>query len=120
MSDPLEKVRAIFLSPDIDDEMRADNESKLLEWQQGLVRNQAYQAWRESDITQEIIRTAKHAYKEASLGLALNRTLSDKDRYSLWAQQDAARLILGITNEDAKGAINAINKEIETAINATN
>jgi len=120
MSDPLEKVRAIFLSPDIDEETRLDNEAKLLEWQKGLQRHGAYQAWRESDITVEITNTAKKLYKDASIALAFNRNLDDKARYALWAQQDAAKLILALTNEDARGALEAIHREIETALNATN
>jgi mannose/cellobiose epimerase-like protein (N-acyl-D-glucosamine 2-epimerase family) len=120
MSDPLEKVREIFLSPDIDEETRLDNEAKLLEWQMGLIRNEAYQDWKDSDITKEISLKAKNAYKQASLLLAFSRALTDRERFALWAEQDAMKLILNLANENAKGAIDAIHREIETALNATN
>lgn len=118
--DHLDKVRTIFLSPDLDEETRKDNEEKIIEWQKALARNRAYADWKESDITKEITLEAKRRYKQAAMTLALNRNLDERTRFTLWAEQDAASLILALTNEDAKAAIGAIHKEIQTALNATN
>ena len=120
MSDPLKKVSAIYLSPDLDDETRKDNEAKIAEWQAGLRRSEAYQSWKESDITKEIIAEVRRVYKTASITLALSRNHTDAQRHRLWAEQDAAKFLLTLVNEDANGALSAIHSEIEAAINATN
>ena len=120
MSDPFEKISAIYLAPDVDDETRKENEEKIAEWQAGLRRSEAYQSWKESDITKEIIANVRRVYKAAALSLILNRNLTDAQRHALWAEQDAAKFLLTLVNEDANGALSAIHSEIEAAINATN
>lgn len=115
----LEEIRARFLSADIDAEDREENEQILKEWEQGLIHNEAYLSWQEHDITREIAKKMKNEYKETALVLAQNRSLTETQRASLWAKQDACQFILSLTEKDSKGQLEQIQNEIKRAINAT-
>jgi hypothetical protein len=115
MMKELDKVREIFLS-EVDEETRLDNEQKIAEWETGLRENEAIADWREHDITKQIARQAKDSYKELSLQLALNRSLSPEQRHSMWGRQDACLFILSMTEVDARGRLEQIQKEIKQAI----
>ena len=115
----LEDIRKIFLA-DVDEETRLDNEKTIIEWETGLRENEAIAEWREHDITKKIVLQVKQSYKDHAMQLAINRTLTDEQRRSLWGKQDACLFILSLTEIDAKGAIERIHNEIKTALNATN
>lgn len=58
MNNDLEKVREIFLS-EVDEETRADKETKIEEWERDLRESEAMAEWREHDITKKIAAQAK-------------------------------------------------------------
>ncbi len=115
----LETIRAKFLTDDLDIEDRADNAALLKEWEEGLIHNSAYIEWQSNDITREISQKMKNEYREFGLILASNRTLTDDQRKSIWAKQDACLFMLSITDVDAKGTIAQIKNEIKRAIAVT-
>lgn len=115
----LDTIRAQFLADDIDPEDREDNEKLLREWEQGLIQNEAYISWQSHDITKEIAKKLKKEYKEFAMILANNRTLTEVQRVSLWAKQDACLFILSMTEKDAKGQLEQIQNEIRRAISVT-
>ncbi len=111
----LEKVAEIFLN-DVDSEDYQANKETLAEWEKGLHENRLFLSWREHDITKEIAEKAKAEYKEFALQLMQRRDLTDTQRQSLWAKQDACLFILSLTEKDALSEIKTILKEVETAI----
>jgi len=115
----LEKAKEIFLS-DVDEETRDENIELLNEWEVNIAKNQAYLEWKDSDITIEINKIVREAYKEHALLLATNRSLTEEQRQALYAKQDACLFILSLTNRNAKTELDSIIKEIQHAINATN
>lgn len=115
----LDEIRAKFLSPDIDPEDREDNERLLKEWEAGLIQNEAYISWQEHDITREIAQKMKEEFKEFAQILSENRTLTQEQRVSLWAKQDACRFILSLTEKDARGQIEQIQSEVKRASSVT-
>ena len=115
----LENVKKIFLSDELDEDTRIDNEEKIKEWEESLIQNEAFASWQEHDISKQIVAQAKTSYKEFALLLANNRNLTEVQRISLWAKQDACLFLIQITEVDAKGAIDRVNREIKQAINAT-
>lgn len=118
MSKDLEKVRQIFLS-EVDDETRADNEQKIIEWETDLRENEAIAQWRDHDITKQLAMKAKDAYKDISMQLATNRSLTEEQRFTFWGRQDACLFILSLTEIDAKGRIEQIQKEIKRSLSVT-
>ena len=120
MKDDLEKIKEIFLASDVDDDERAENEETIREWEQSISEHKAIDTWRKSDITLKVGQQARDSYKAMAMQLALNRELSEKERLSLWARQDACKLLLSFIEVDAKGALESIHNEIRTALNATN
>lgn len=114
----LDEAKQIFLT-DVDEETYRENLERISEWERDLLFGEAYQSWRDTDITQQINRTVREAYKDHALTLATNRNLTESERASLWAKQDACLFILSITDKDAKGALESITREITRAINAT-
>lgn len=119
MNDDLDQVRQIFVS-EVDDELRAENEAQIKDWEEGLIHSQAMQGWQSHDITKEIAKGARDSYKSIALMLANNRELTEQQRYSLWGRQDAMKWLLTLIEEDAKGELERINQEIKAALNATN
>jgi hypothetical protein len=113
--DEIQKVREIFLT-DLDEETRADNEAKIREWEEQIIRNQAYLDWREHDITTEINKMVRQAYKEHAMALASNRTLTEEERKALWAKQDACLFILSLTDQNAKSALESVLREIRQVL----
>ena len=120
MNHDLEKVREIFLANDVDDETRADNERQIAEWERDLRESEALAEWRESDITKKIAAQARATYRDVSMQLALNRTLTDEQRRVFWAKQDACLFIISITEPNAKDRLQQIHLEIKTVLNGTN
>lgn len=115
----LEIIRAQFLADDIDEEDREDNERILQEWENSLIQNTAFVEWRNHEITREIVQKIKTQYKEFAVSLYSNRSLTDTQRQSLWAKQDACMFILSLTEKNAKEEIEHIQKEIKAAISVT-
>lgn len=114
----LEKIRAIFLSEDIDEETRADNEEKIREWESGLIKNENFLSWQQHDITKEILRQVKQSYKEMAIQLANDRRISNETRQTLWSKQDACLFIINLADKDAKTALEGLEKEISAALGA--
>lgn len=119
MTKELDEVREIFLT-EVDEETRLDNEKKIEEWEIGLRTHEAMADWQDHDITKQIIAKAKEACKDIAFTLANDRRLTEEQRMTLWGRQDACLFLLGLAGEDAKARIAQIQKEIKTALNATN
>jgi hypothetical protein len=118
--DKLQKLREIFLNDDLlDDDIREDNAERIKEWEHLLLENEAFLSWQQHDISKKIVAEAKIAYKEFGLQLATNRSLTQEQRQSLWAKQDACVFILSLTEKDARKIIEDVNMEIGRCINAT-
>lgn len=114
----LQQAKEIFLT-DVDEETYAENLEQINEWESSLRRNKAYDEWKKLDITQEINKKVRETYKDIGIILALNRTLTEAQRQSLYAKQDACVFILELTDQNAKQAINALLSDIKHKINAT-
>lgn len=118
MSTDLEKIKNIYLDSDIDEEDYADNLSRITEWESSLRQNEDIASWQESDITKSIAKQAKESYKELAMSLITNREMTEKQRLSVWAKQDAMLWIISMVAKDAKGNLEQIHKEIKQAIKA--
>lgn len=116
MSD-LDKLKEIFLT-DVDEETKAENLEQIRQWEQTLIRSEAFKSWQEHDVTRQIAGKAKETYKDAVLSLGRDRWLKDTQRAELFAKQDAALWILSLTEQDIKVTIEQVQKEIRTALNA--
>lgn len=114
----LQRAKEIFLT-DVDEETRIENEHKIVEWERDLQRNQAYARWKDHDITRDLNKMAREAYKQHGLALANNRSLTEEQRKTLWAKQDACLFILSLTDQNAQSAVDSILREIKHALNAT-
>lgn len=119
MMKELDDLKKIFLADDVDDETRADNETKIREWEQELVANENLAGWLDHDVTKDIINNARKSYIDLGVMLATRRDITEATRQSLWARQDAMLWLITLAEKDAKGAIQAINDEIRKALNAT-
>lgn len=108
-------VRKIFLT-EVDEETRADNEKLIKEWEQGLIHNEAFKDWQDHDVSREIADQARRSYIDCALSLASNRQLTDEQRKSTWAKQDAALWLLSLIDKDAKGTIKRIEEEIKRVL----
>jgi len=115
----LDKVKDIFLS-DVDEETLVENQRKIQEWESELRKNNAYMAWREHGITGELNKMVRGAYRDHAMQLATNRNLTEQQRETLWAKQDACLFILSLTDKDAKTSLDSVLREIKHAVNATN
>ena len=118
MSDELDKLSEIFLGDGIDEEDRKDNLEQIKNWRIELATAKAFSAWRDDDITRSIIRQIRASYKEISFILATNRNITEAQRMSNWAKQDALLMLLTICDKDARATIDQIESEIRTALNA--
>lgn len=114
----IEQLKEVFLT-DVDPEDYEDNKRQIEQWQQQLTESEEYASWVDHPVTRNIAIQCRVSYLEATKSLALNRNLTDNDRASLWAKQDAALWLLSITEKDTKSAIAQIRRDIDRALNAT-
>lgn len=119
MNKELDALKAVFLAPTLDEETRAENEEQLRQWEQQLIESEAFQSWKDHDITKQIVAKAKSSYVECAIMLATRRNLTDDKRQAVYAQQDAIKWLLSLTEVDAKGAMEAVQQKIRAALNAT-
>lgn len=114
----LDELKAHFLTDDLDEETRADNEAQIRAWENALIQNENFAGWVEHDITRLIVSETREAYKNHALQLATSRTLTEAQRQSLFAKQDACLFLLNLIEKDAKGTLEQIHREIRAALNA--
>lgn len=120
MSD-LDKLRDIYIADEgLTEEERADNAAKITEWERGLRESEALLSWKEHDFTREITARAKEHYRALGIRLATVRTLTEQERLSMWAKQDAMAWLLSLSQDDPKKEIELITNEIKLALDATN
>lgn len=112
----LEEARKIFLSPELDEESRKENEEVIADWEKALRETEGYADWQGHDISKQILEKAKATYLEASLILSRNRLLTDTERFSLWGKQDAALFIISLIGKDAKAELEQLKGRILSAL----
>lgn len=117
MRKELDELRAIFLT-DVDEDIRRENLDQIRQWEEELVHNEAMLGWREHDITKAVFNQAREVYRDAYRVLAENRALTQEQRVSLWAKQDAAAWLISIIDTDPQGAIQQIESDIKRALQA--
>ena len=115
----LEQLKEIFLSDDIDSEDYQENLDAITEWEQSLIENENLLSWQEHDITKQIISEAKSGYVALSIRLAKNRKLTDEERASIYAKQDAMIWLISLGGDDPKSVVEQIHGDIKKALNAT-
>lgn len=115
----LEQAKQIFLDETLDEETRKENAEKIAEWERTLIKSEHIESWRSHVITKEVFSVVKDEYKNISLRLIHDRTLSDQERMSLWAKQDACIFIISLASKNARNDIEQVRKEINVAISAT-
>lgn len=114
----LEQAREVFLS-DVDEDTRRENLEIISSWEDSIQRNSAYLDWKEHDITKEINKLIKEAYRDHAITLASNRALPEEERRTLWAKQDACVFLLNLTDQDAKTALDSVMREIKMHLSVT-
>lgn len=115
----LEQVKQLFLAPDIDEETRQENLEQITSWERSIIESENIVSWKEHDVTRNLLKEVKQHYKDFTLLLIHERNLTQEARLSIWAKQDACMFLIKLMDKDAKGTVEQIRKEINTAINAT-
>lgn len=116
----LDQLTEIFLADDLDEEEREDNRQQIVEWQEQLYANELLVDWQQHAITKNIVSQARQSYVDLSVTLVRNRDLTDTQRASIYARQDAMKWLLTLSSTDAQGEIKRIEADIRKALNATN
>lgn len=115
----IEKLKEIYLGADVDSEDYQDNLDKITEWEEALAKSQDFMGWQKHDITKRIIAKAKETYKENAIRLGSDRNLTQAQRDSLFAKQDAIAWLINMAGEDYETVIKQINMEIKQVLAVT-
>lgn len=118
MDKDLQKLKEIFLASDVDDEDRDDNLKKITEWENSIRESEDFLSWQSSDITRKLAEQAKNTFKDNAMSLATNRTMTEEERKSVFAKQDAMLWILSMIEKDVKGTLSQVQGEIRRALKA--
>lgn len=116
MDKDLKKLKEIYLDSDIDAEDYQDNLTRITEWEETIRSNQDFLSWQQSDISIAIVAKVKEAYKNFSMQLINDRTLTQEQRNSIYAKQDAMLWIMSMIVKDAKSELETIHSEIKSAL----
>ena len=115
--DNIEKLREIFLAEDVDSEDYEDNLRDLNELESRYRENENLLEWQQHALTQAVVKQAKEGRLEIALRLANDRELSNEQRASLFAKQDAMDWILNLASADPQKELENLDKEIENGLN---
>jgi hypothetical protein len=115
----LEQVREIFLAPDQDEEIIAHNREVLAEWERSLAETSAFADWQSHEVAQQVLSQARTSYKDLGMVLAERRDLSEAERLSIFARQDACTFIIKLLGRDARHELELLHEEIRKELNAT-
>lgn len=118
MEKELQKLKEIYLAGDVDDEDREDNLKKIIEWETSIRESEDFLSWQTSDITKKIAEQAKNTFKDNAVRLSSDRNMTEEERKSIFAKQDAMLWILSLTEKDVKGTIAQVQGDIRRALKA--
>ncbi len=113
----IEKIKEIFLSEDVDDEDYQENLDKITDWENSLIENENLLSWQEHDITKEIISNTKENLLEVSLRLVNDREITEQERMTMFAKQDAMKWLISLSSDNPKIILEQINDDIKKALN---
>lgn len=114
----LEQAREIFLTGH-DEETLAQNREDIAAWEDQIARNEALADWQDHDISRLLLAQFRDTYKDIALTLAEARDLTEQQRLTFYAQQDACLLMLSMFGGDARKELDEIRADIRKKINAT-
>ena len=114
----IEEVRKIFLN-EVDEEDYEENLQTIINWENDLRECESFGGWVEHEVTQKIIDKLKLSYKELGYALAENRGMTDLERKSVHAKQDAIVWMLGIVYKDTKSIVESIRGDLKRLIKVT-
>lgn len=112
----LEKIREIFVAEDLDEEEIEDNLRKIADWENELRSSEDFESWQSSDISKDIANKCRKTYVELSFRLIRERDLTERQRDSIYAKQDAMVLMLSLVFKDVKSIIDGIEREIKQVL----
>lgn len=118
MKPDIERAREIFLT-DVDADTYTENLERITEWERMIRTNEAYLMWRDHPVTKDIAQKARDTYKDIAITLAENRALTEEQRKTLYAKQDACMFMLSLTDRDARGTLENVLRDVRHAINVT-
>lgn len=114
--DKLNKLKEIFVLNENDEETRQDNLKTITEFEVAIARNKALSEWRQSDISQEFIKTFKTFAHKVTVLLGTNSEIDEKTRQQLFAKRQAVLWFLSIINENPESDLMRIESEISKAL----
>lgn len=112
----LNDLKKIFLDETLDTETYQDNLKTISEWENTLMQSEMFLSWQEHDATKEIVRKAREVKQSNARRLSTDRTLTQEQRSSLFAKQDALDWILTIATGDTKEKILQTHNLIKKAL----
>jgi len=114
----IDKLKEIFLSNELDEDILKENQEQINEWEQSILFNEALVSWKEHDVTVSVIKQARSSYRELAQMLATSRSLTDEQRKSIWARQDAMLWFINMAAKDPVKEIESIRQEVLRALDA--
>lgn len=111
----LEKLKEIYLDPTLSKEEIEDNARYIDKWEKVLIESKGFSSWLKDPITTDIFNNARTSYIELSRLLIEKRDLTERERLSIYARQDAMLWILSLKG-GAEQTITSIDKEIKIAL----
>ena len=112
----IEKLKEIYLADDVDSEDYEDNLHDIKNWELDIIENENLLSWQEHDITKKIIEKAQESYISLSTRLSTDRDLTETQRMSIYAKQDAMKWIISLSGENPKSVLKDINNKIKIAL----
>lgn len=111
----LQKLKEIYLN-DVDTELYEENLEQITEWEKKLIESENMVSWLTHDTTIQIKKQAKESFVSMSVTLSVNRELTEAQRLSIYAKQDACLFILSLGESNSKDIIQSINRDINIAL----
>lgn len=119
MAVDFDKLREVFLSKDIDDEDYDDNYKALNDLEREYRESVDLQEWLGHVLTKKLFDTAQEAYVSNAVRLAQDRELTEKERWSIYAKQDAMLWLLTVVEDNPTEKISLIEEQVKKALGTT-
>lgn len=116
MNDDLQKLKDIYLAEDVDSEDYKDNLRDITEMEKSIIENENLLGWQEHDLTKKVVEMARRGYIDIATRLATTRDLTEGERLSLFAKQDAMKWLISIADGEPKLILEKIDSDVKKAL----
>lgn len=117
MNTDFEKLKQIFVdNPDLDSEDSRENIEEVTQMEREFEDSRLAKDWKEHELSKRLMVQAQESYIDLALRLANDRQLTEQERLSMYAKQDAMMWFMNLVERNPEKHMKEITDKVRRAI----